>query len=162
MKLRLDSAAVMLVTAIAALAATATSASAMTAAHTGMSAVSRNDYAGRDGAIKTIGVVKVVSGGIESRACSSSTATWVHVDTTEGTFCIGFTGTIYFTLPEKDKVLAFCAGNNYGNFTAKQLSGIQYFYPGHVNYWNICIGNCKPGINMGQVTITGWGGNNQC
>jgi hypothetical protein len=65
--------------------------------------------------------------------------TWVHLYTTAGDYCYGFTGTAYLAFND---TYAVCWGNNGGN----------------LHYYVLSNGD----IDVTSVTITGWSGSNGC
>ena len=94
---------------------------------------------------------------IEEESCTSSRATWVHAYTDSGTFCIGYAGTIEWSVPPE--IYTFCAGNNYGYYEVYyEPTGtytVVHFTQGFgLDYANLTL--------LVYVQIDGWSGSDSC
>jgi hypothetical protein len=94
--------------------------------------------------------------GIVEGSCTSSRATWVHVDSGDGDLCFGYMGTAYFS--PYPYLYEFCAGNNYGSFVEFNIYTGDY-YDVHFKQG---YGSDFYGEDIVSVTINGWSGNDKC
>ncbi len=94
---------------------------------------------------------------IEEESCTSSRATWVHVYADSGTFCLGYTGLIEWSVPPE--IYTFCAGNNYGYFeTYYEPSGTY-----SAAAFSEGFGRDYPNLTLlVYVEIDGWSGSDSC
>ena len=93
---------------------------------------------------------------IEEASCTSSRSHWVHIDTSRGLLCFGYTGTASWSVPPE--LYTFCSGNNDGIFeTYDEATGkyaVGSFDGLRRDYPNLIL--------IVYLEITGWSGNGSC
>jgi hypothetical protein len=100
---------------------------------------------------------KAAAPDIAVASCTSSRATWVHVDSAYGLQCFGGTGTSYFS--PYPALYSFCAGNNHGSFEVYNANIGRYVI---TNYSAGYGSNFGARIYIVWVTINGWSGSYRC
>ncbi len=96
---------------------------------------------------------------IEIESCTSGRATWVHVyaDLPSEIFCVGFTGSIYWSVPPQ--VYAFCTGNNYGYVEWYNEENGEYSYG---PFYQGFAANITGEVLLVYLEIDGWSGSDSC
>lgn len=97
------------------------------------------------------------SSDIEEESCTSGRATWVHIDTSYGLLCFGYTGVAEWEVPPE--LYTFCAGNNYGYFEEYNENNGDYYL---VQYNHGYGSDFGPLILIVYVEIDGWSGSDTC